>query len=160
LKKDFGVQQVADIVPFPHFSYQIAGHYEEGQLVERLENLADQLDPFSVTAGGLSLFTGSHPVLFVPVVRTLRLSQVHQAVWQSLAHVGAEISAYYQEEMWVPHITLAEHDITSEKLASIISRFSTRVLSCKIAIDNIAVIWHTGTKQEVRYRFALQSREH
>lgn len=156
LEKDFGVRQLGQLVPFPHFSYQIAHYYEEEQLVANLEHLARDLTSFTVSAGGLSLFTGPHPVLFVPLVRTQALSEVHQALW-STVNSTAEVSPYYQDEAWMPHITLAEHDVTRDKLADIISAFSTRILSWKIHIDNIAVIWDTGTQHEVRYRFALRS---
>jgi 2'-5' RNA ligase len=157
LEKDFGVRQLAHLVPFPHFSYQIARHYEEKLLVTRLEYLAGQIPSFSITAGGIGLFTGLHTVLYIPLVRTLELSQVHQQIWQAITSTGTDISAYYRQEEWVPHITLAEHDITSETLAGIISRFSTRTMSWIIPINNIAVIWDTGTQQEVRYRFELRS---
>ncbi len=57
----------------------------------------------------------------------------------------------------MPHITLAEHDIQAESLAQIMTRFFTRELLWEIPIDNLAIIWDTGTQQELRYQFHFSS---
>ena len=92
LANDFGVRQLADVLPYPHVSYQIAGQYEEQELVRRVEDLARQATPFQIQAGGLALFTGAHLVLYVPIVRNLELSQFHQTIWQAITPVGSGIS--------------------------------------------------------------------
>lgn len=158
LAKDFGVHQLADMLPYPHVSYQIAGQYEEQELVRRVENLARQTRPFHIQAGGLALFPGAHLVLYVPIVRTLELSQFHQVVCQTISPVGSGISPYYQPAAWTPHITLAEHDIEPENLARIVARLARRQLYWEMSIDNLAIIWDTGTRQELRYQFPFQQR--
>ena len=45
----------------------------------------------------------------------------------------------------MPHITLAEHDIQAESVAQIMARFFTREVLWEIPIDNLAIIWDTGT---------------
>jgi len=157
LAADFGVRQLAEVLPYPHFSYQIARHYDEAQLTHLVEQLAHQATPFPLQAGGLALFTGSHPVLYVPIVRTIELSHFHHRIGQAISPVGEGISAYYEPNSWVPHITLAEHDIQAESLAPIMTRFFTRELLWEISIDNLAIIWDTGTQQELRYQFPFSS---
>lgn len=110
LAHDFGVRHLAEVLPYPHFSYQIARHYDESQLTSLVEQLAHQATPFSLQAGGMALFTGLHPVLYVPIVRTIELSHFHQKVWQVISRVGEGIPSYYEPNFWMPHITLAEHD--------------------------------------------------
>ncbi|SRR5579884_1324010 len=156
LANDFGVRHLADVLPYPHFSYQIAGQYEERELVRRVEELAGRATLFQIQAGGLALFTGAHPVLYVPIVRTLELSQFHQRVWQAISPAGSGISPYYQSALWTPHITLAEHDIEPESVARIIARLSSRQLFWEIPIDNLAIIWDTGAQQELRYQFSFR----
>ena len=153
LATDFGIRQLAEVLPYPHFSYQIARHYDEAQLTHLVEQLAHQATPFPLQAGGLALFTGSHPVLYVPIVRTIELSHFHQRIWQAISPAGEGIPPYYEPNSWMPHITLAEHDIQAESLAQIMTRFFTRELLWEIPIDNLSIIWDTGTQQELRYQF-------
>ena len=158
LERLYEIRELAALIPFPHFSCQIAQQYNEKQLLTRLENIAHQTVPFHVMTSGLSMFTGSHPVLFIPVVRTMELSLLHQNLWQELSPLGKGVSLYYSQERWLPHITLAEHDLDQQKVAQIISLLSQRDFFWNIVIDNLAVLWDTGTAQEVRYRFTLQGK--
>ena len=158
LATDFGVRHLAEVLPYPHFSYQIAHHYDEARLTHLVEQLAYQSTPFPLRADGLALFTGSHPVLYVPIVRTIELSHFHQSVWQTVSQAAEGIPSYYEPNSWVPHITLAEHDLQAESLARIMTRFFTRELLWEIPIDNLAIIWDTGTQQEFRYQFHFQQR--
>jgi len=154
LRRDFSVRRLAEILPYPHFSYQIAQQYDEQQLVARVEDLARRTAPFSVSARGLSQFPG--PVIFVPVMRTPQLSQFHEVVWHYISPAGKGISSYYEPESWVPHITLAQHDTQPDTFAALLTRINERQLSWDIPIDNLAIFWDTGTTQELRYRFPLQ----
>ena len=156
LANDFGIRHLADVLPYPHVSYQIAEQYEEQDLLRHVADVARQTTPFQIHAGGLALFTGAHLILYVPVVRDLELSQFHQIVWQAITPAGSGISPYYQPATWTPHITLAEHDIEPENLARVIARLSRRQLQWEILIDSLAIIWDTGTRQELRYQFPFQ----
>lgn len=158
LERDFGIRMLAQRVPYPHFSYQIAQHYEEQQLLARIEDLARRTAPFSVSARDLSQFPGAHPVIFVPVLLTSELSQFHEIVLQYISPAGTGISPYYEPDSWVPHITLAEHDTQADTFASLLAWINERHLAWTIIIDNLAIVWDTGTSQELRYRFPLQGR--
>ena len=156
LANDFGVRQLAEVLPYPHVSYQIARHYDESQLTSLVEQLAHQATPFPIQAGGLALFTGLHPVLYVPLVRTIELSRFHQRVWQAISQAGEGIPPSYEPNFWMPHITLAEHDLQAESLKQIMARLFTRELFWEIPLDNLAIIWDTGTQQELRSQFHFQ----
>jgi 2'-5' RNA ligase len=162
LANDFGVRQLAELIPYPHVSYHVAQQYEEQELVRHIEHLAWQATPFQIQTTGLALFTGAHLVLYVPIIRTLELSQFHQNIWQAITPMGSDISPYYQPANWVPHITLAEHDINPENLARILAHLSSHPLRWDILVDNLAIIWNTGTPQEpryeLRYKFPFQQR--
>ncbi|QBD81628.1 hypothetical protein EPA93_38930 [Ktedonosporobacter rubrisoli] len=86
-------------------------------------------------------------MLYIPVVRTGELSCFHQELWSAISCAAQEIMPYYEPEIWVPHITLAEHDIEAEKLSRLMARLFTRELHWKITIDNLALIQDTGTQQ-------------
>jgi 2'-5' RNA ligase len=121
-----------------------------------VEQLAHQATPFSLQASGLALFTGLHPVLYVPIVRSIELSHFHQRVWQAISHVGEGIPPYYEPNFWMSHITLAEHDLQVESLKQIMARLFTSELVWEMRIDNLAIIWDTGAQQELRSQFYFQ----
>ena len=162
LANDFGVRQLAERIPYPHVSYHVAQQYDEQELIKHIEDLARQATPFQIRTTGLALFTGTHLVLYVSIVRPLELSQFHQNIWQTITPVGSGLSPYCQPTSWVPHITLAEHDINPENLARIFAHLSSNPLCWDILIDNLAVIWSTRTSQdpryELRYKFPFQQR--
>ena len=67
--------------------------------------------------------------------------------------MGSGIQAYYHPNQWMPHITIGFGDISSEKLSQIVRYLGERDFHWEIAVDNVALIYDTGTKQELRSRF-------
>jgi hypothetical protein len=69
LKRNFGVSRVYQ-APEPHFSYQLARYYNEKSLEPILRQHAAGKTPFQVRTAGLGIFSGPHPVIYIPVVRS------------------------------------------------------------------------------------------
>ena len=154
LAETFGVRGVS-VTPYPHFSYHVAGRYDLGPLEATLRRLARTTAPFRVMTSGLGVFTGGRPVLYVPVARTAELSRLHDGLWHEVSRAAAGIVEYYRPEAWFPHITLAHGDLGVEELGQIVRAFGGRSFDWEIAIDNLALIYDTGTKQELRIRVDL-----
>src|SRR5215472_1493632 len=83
LEREVAVRGVY-ITPYPHFSYQIAQHYNVEQLEPILQRFASGQAAFRVKTSGLSIFTGSHPVLYIPVVRDPELTRFHKEPWPEI----------------------------------------------------------------------------
>jgi len=141
--------------PFPHFSYQVADHYDTDRLAEVLRELAVRYRPFTVRTGGLGIFTGPNPVLYIPVVRTLAMSRLHAALWAETSQMGTNLSAYYEPTRWMPHITLGQDGLDGEKLSSALALFRERMFVWEIPVTNIALICDMGTRQELLSRYNL-----
>ena len=154
LKEKFGVQGIG-IVPHPHFSYQVAKHYEVEQLRDILTRLAQKSTPFRVKTSGLGIFTGPQPVLYIPVVRHPELTQFHQSLWQEISATALGIAAYYHPTQWMPHITLAQWDIDRHNLPKIIHLLSERSFQGDIVVDNLTLLYDAGGQHEVRLRIDL-----
>jgi 2'-5' RNA ligase len=154
LRQDFGLKGVY-ITPFPHFSYQISTHYNSNQVAGILSQFAPRYRPFHVHTTGLSVFTGATPVLYIPIVRSAQLTAFHAALWGEIAPAGDGIQSYYEPEQWMPHITIGFGDLTSETLAPIIRKFSSRDFSWHIAVNNITLIYEREGRQEVCCRYIL-----
>lgn len=128
------------VTPYPHFSWQIANHYDFEALKDAMEKIASQTAPFQAQTAGLALFTGARPVIYIPVVKDATLLQLHQKIWQAAGNVGRDISPYYSPESWMPHISLAYEDVSRENIGAIMEDLAFRQFSWKMMVDNIALI--------------------
>ncbi|PYS81764.1 MAG: hypothetical protein DMF67_15505 [Acidobacteria bacterium] len=142
------------VTPYPHFSFQVAESYDAEACEAYLRGLAARARPFRVRTAGLGIFTVANPILYVPVVRSPALSELHGEIWQGVRQiVPGAVAHYYNPDEWAPHITLAQGDIDPDKLAEIVRTLSRRNFHWEITINNLAIIYDTGKQQGVRCRF-------
>jgi 2'-5' RNA ligase len=94
------------------------------------------------------MFTGPHPVLYIPVVRSPELTQFHAALWQEISRTASGIEDYYHPAHWVPHITIGIGDIAKksprppkDNLSQIVRLLAERNFYWEMTIDNIALIY-------------------
>jgi 2'-5' RNA ligase len=139
--------------PIPHFSYQIASDYVFDRLQLKLEKFAGRSHSFTVHARGLAFFAEPHPVLYIPIVKTTELSKFQEILWKKLASISKGVPKYYGPELWVPHITLAQHDVNKRNLPKIIAWLSEKKLDLEIDVNNFAIIFDDGTSQRVHSEF-------
>ena len=154
LKREFSVDGVY-ITPYPHFSYHIAENYDVDKTKPVLERIIANITKFYVRTGGLAIFTGASPVLYIPVVRSLELTQLHQELWEQISPASSGVQQYYHPDQWMPHITIGFADISKENLSQIIPFLAERDFNWEITVNNLAFIYDTGTKQEMKSRFDI-----
>lgn len=155
LKREFGVGS-ARVVHYPHFSYHVAVGYDLGRLTAALETIAGKTAAFTIKATGLGIFTGSEPVLYVPIVRSAALTTLHKQVWTAIEPASRESIAYYEPDLWLPHITLSQGDIDLANLGAIVQWLNEQSLNWDIPVTNLSVIYDTGQGYEIPIRIALQ----
>jgi len=143
------------VTPFPHFSYHVAEQYEVDKLAEIVRQVARDTLSFRIRTTGLGMFTGAQPVLYLPVVRTSELSRLHHTLWHAIAPVSAGRVDYYQPDVWMPHITIGFGDVDVDSAAAAIRLLGARTYDWDIAIDNLTLVYDTGTRQESRARYSL-----
>jgi len=151
LQREFSVQGVY-ITPYPHFSYHVAQYYDVHELEPILERITSNITTFQVRTGGLGIFTGARPVLYIPVVRSQELTELHQELWEVIPTADSGVQEYYHPDQWMPHITIGFGDINKDNLPQIIPWLAERAFNWEITIDNLALIYDTGTKQELKAR--------
>lgn len=137
-----GVKQT----PIPHFSWQIAEEYDFKQADEVLTRIARQTPAFFARTTGLALFTGLNPVVYIPLVRDMQLSTLHQELWEQLQPASRDLSPYYSPASWIPHITLAYGDVEPEKLACLMERLSSQDFQWEVEVDNLVYVFSTETE--------------
>jgi len=142
------------VTPYPHFSFQVAEQYDEEACGRYLAELAARTRPFRVRTAGLGIFTVANPILYIPVVRSPALSDIHRELWDNVRQkMPGAVAHYYSPEEWAPHITLAHGDVDQEKLADIVRVLSRRNFHWEFTVSNLAIIYDTGKRQGVLCRF-------
>lgn len=155
LKSEFGLESVF-ISPAPHFSYQTARDFDLEMLERIVGDFAGNARPLKVQTAGLGMFTGDRPTLYLPIVRTPELTKLQLALWSAGAMATDQPSPEYHPANWVPHITLAQGDLTTELLPQIVAHLNRTELSWQMDIDNLGIVRGKGDKpQEVLARFPL-----
>lgn len=159
LEQTCGIKRLREIIPYPHVTYHGAEEYDFDQLDGALTRLAATSASFVVPTSGVGIFTGAKPVLYLAVVRTPELTRYQQAVWAALAEARMDMSTVdlYHPDRWVPHVTLAQHDLDATTLPQVVRLLSGRALAWDVTISNIEVLRHPkGGRAEVWRRYALE----
>ena len=158
LEKHCGMNGVM-LTPYPHFSWQIAEDYPEPATETLLKTISSQCQPLRVRTGGLGVFSGPHPVLFISIIRNEELNRVHKYIWQKFQKSAKGRSPFYAPPSWMPHITLAFGDATPRKLSCAVELLASKVFDWEIEVNNLAFIAQpgdqTGTLKH-RYDFLRQ----
>lgn len=142
--------------PFPHFSWLVASDFDWAALENTLREIASQISPFTIRTTGLGLFSSPSPVIFISVVRTARLSTLHGQIWESIQPHGTDISPFYAPDNWVPHISLANVDVTRENISCAMKKLAFQTYNWEVRVDSIGFIHQPdGHIGQVRYQFEL-----
>lgn len=142
--------------PIPHFSYHVAQAYDPEALDQALREFAGEWAPFHVHTGGLGVFTGSQPVLYIPIVREARLSLFHAELCRRLRPLASDPAPYYFPENWLPHITLTLGAVDPQTLAAVIAHLSPRRFDWSMAVHNLTAICDDCGVLDVNQRYPLQ----
>jgi len=163
LERELGLSGVR-VMPYPHFSYQIASGYDRRSAEDALAGLAAEIAPFEIHTKGLATFEGEWPVVYVVVKKDSSLRALHLRVWNAgLAHATDPV-AYYRPEAWTPHITLAHGEeanstpLTRDQVREALGILNPKQFFWTIRIDNIALVWDDGRIQRPVRTFPLRGR--
>jgi 2'-5' RNA ligase len=163
LEREFGLRGVL-VMPYPHFSYQIARNYDQGGLEVALDLLSREVRPFTIRTTGLETFDGNWPVVFIAVERDDSLRALHQQVWARCLPYASDVIPHYRPDAWVPHITLAHGEernsipLSAGVVQNVLGKLNAGTYRWEIPINNIAIVWDDGSVQEPVRTFPLQGR--
>jgi 2'-5' RNA ligase len=154
IEKEFGIRGVYR-TPFPHISYHVSGEYDVEKVKTVMQVFARHTSPFRVRCCGLGVFTGPQPVLYIPVVRSSQLADFQHELWHQVTKSCGQLEFAYRPARWVPHITLAEHDLTQRAVGAIVRKLCITELIQQMTVNNLALIYDFGGKEDVIYRINL-----
>jgi 2'-5' RNA ligase len=146
------------LTPFPHFSWHIAEDYDFDRLEAKLTHITQQTSPFKIHTAGLGVFTGEHPVVYLQVVKDPQLLNLHGKIWEGTQGFGSEVSHLYAPDQWMPHITLANRDVSDENIPCIFSLLGKRPFKWEIEVGQFAIGYqHDDAPGEITKTFPLNS---
>ena len=136
LEVDCGLTGI-QISPGPHFSWQVAEGYDQAVLIPILKEIARKTRPFIIHTGGLGIFTGENPVVYITVVKDAQLIQFHEMLWERTVIAMTGGNQLYAPSNWIPHITLAYGDVNRESLSCAMQRLAFVDYDWEIKIDHL-----------------------
>lgn len=139
--------------PIAHFTYHVAREYDMPQLDEVLTLVAGETQSFTVRTGGLGIFTGADPVLYIPVNPNPALDALHARLWEVVPALATEPGPLYRAANWRPHITLTHHDVDHDLLPKVVRLLTERDFYWQINVDNLAVIGGESDINTLKLRF-------
>jgi 2'-5' RNA ligase len=125
----------------PHFSWMVAEEFDEAAARRVFQGMATKIKGLNINTNGLGLFTSKKPILYIPIVKTKELLDLHEELWRQLSPFGSHLENFYHPSEWIPHITLASEDLTISRLQCILESIAQVPINATFAVDNLALIY-------------------
>lgn len=137
--------------PLPHFSWHVAETYRVDEMMPPLTRLFTQINPIMVQIGGVGVFSGYRPIVYLPVIRTQEMSAFHYQLWQTVQPFCANPVPYYRPELWQPHVTLTGQQTDGDAICQIVSRLSFLSIRMSFLVDDLAMIYKDETASGTQF---------
>lgn len=145
-------------LPIPHFTWMLSEEMDIDQVRPLIDRIAKENESISIQTFGLGIFTGQEPVLYLPIVKSLTLLQLHQEIWEQVRPFASKVQQYYAPSHWIPHITLALKDLTQETLNCAMSEIAFRTIELSCRAEELALVaYMDGNRGETLHAAAFNS---
>lgn len=143
-------------IPFPHVTLLGCEGIEHPRLQRVLEDYCDRTPPLVLRCLGLGLFLRPSPVVYAPIIRSTELSELHQALWDSVGGLGGNRFGLYAPDQWLPHLTLAQFDLDAETQLQALRLLAEQNLEMVFEVRNLTLFDWIGPRFEPRERYQLR----
>jgi len=126
-------------IPIPHFTWLISEEMDLDQARSIFVSKIPQIPGISTYTFGLGIFSGENPVLFLPMVKTIEMIQLHQDIWDRLGPHCGNLNMYYSPSFWMPHITLALKDLNKDNLACAVNAFAFKQVELSVTMLSVCL---------------------
>lgn len=137
----------------PHVSYHLGDYPPDAPLQASLAALANQAAPFSAQVSGIGVFGGPAPVLYLAVARGPRLAALHAEVRAVMTSLGHDNNPYYEPDNWLPHVTFAQQNLSTEALPGVVSWLAAQPIQFAFQVTSLALATETPDALEVLVPF-------
>ena len=126
-------------MPTPHLTWMVSQEIDIHHAAPLISQIASREVSISLHTSGLGIFTGKHPILYLPVVKSQKMITLHQAIWNLLQPLMKTHNEFYFPKAWVPHITLALNDLTKDNLACAVNSIAFEQIEIKTTLDSLSI---------------------
>lgn len=126
-------------IPVPHFTWFASDSLDVTSSALMLSKLTANAQSLKIHTFGLGLFTGEHPVLYLPMVKSEEMLRLHREIWDLAVPYCEGPKHYYSPAFWIPHITLALKDLTRENIACGINQIAFETIEHYVTIDSLSI---------------------
>lgn len=143
LERRYGLAE-ARAAAHPHVSYLVgevaSGGSRVEALVTRVAAAASRLAPFAIEIGGVGVFDGPAPALYLRVVRSEPLLRTHAAILGATREAFTSIWPDYLQDAWTPHVTLALRELAPERLAPVRADLESRARPLRTRLETVDLV--------------------
>jgi len=144
------------VTPYPHFSWQIASDYDFDAISLVMDEIAKTTEPLLARTGGVAIFSGPNPVIYISVVKDPKLLKLHTNIWERTQTISTGLSPYYSPPNWMPHISLAYGDVTKENIGPVMKMLAFQDFNWEFTIDDLSLIYEPdGETGALKYQYKL-----
>jgi 2'-5' RNA ligase len=145
------LDQTPLIWKYPHITWHSAEGYQNNILEESLQDLSTSWESTKIRVTGIGMFTGKTQVLYLPVIKTPSLVQMHKQIFKVSKPISKQPSRYFQSEIWIPHITIISNPNEQRSIPDAIHVLSDMKVDFEVEINNIALGKYTGDSAEILF---------
>jgi 2'-5' RNA ligase len=142
-----------------HFSWQTAENYRIEPLKEKLTALTENISPFSFTTSGLGVFPGDRKILFLIIVKTKKLLEIHEMLWKELSIYAEGSKAHYAPENWIPHISINLYKLTDDQFNCSFAELIKTDLNFEFKVSKFGLIYLNKESAGIDTIFPLKQSE-
>lgn len=154
LEREVGVSGVRR-VPFPHLTLFGFDGIEYPRIQKTMEDFTGRTLPLTMRSVGLGMFLKPMPVIYTPVIRSPELTELHRALWETVSGFGGHMYGLYAPERWIPHLTLAQFDLTRDNHLQALKVLMDVDLQLEFEVRNLTLFNWIGPRYEPQERYPL-----
>jgi len=150
------------VMPYPHFTYHVAGEYDRAPLEAALDRLSRETAPFEARTSGVATFGPPWPTVYLAVERTPALRELHARTWKLCSEHARDPARYYEPDRWIPHISLAYGDerkgipLSDDDVGRLLALLGRGEFPWNVKVDNFALVVDDGNVQAPVRTFPLR----
>jgi 2'-5' RNA ligase len=127
--------------PMPHISFHVAMDYDLPVVNASLIEITGRFQTFVMRASGVGVFSGIQPVVYFPVVKTRKLLDLHEEIWNGLKDATKSANMFYAPDDWMPHVTMAYQKADAYNICDVIGRLIKEHIEFEFLVDHLAIIY-------------------
>lgn len=138
---------------YPHITWHSAENYQQNILKLKIQELSKSWEATKIRVTGIGMFTGKTQVLYLPVIKTSSLVQMHKHIFKVSEPIAKLPSLYFQPEIWIPHVTIISNPNEQRSIPDAIHVLSEMKVDFEVEITNLALGKYTGDTAEILFEF-------